>query len=149
MNKAQAVAAINAAFYYATDPYQESVTGPVARYSVTTYDRVGDLMRRGLVTFYVRDEGLPGEAAFWEGRPPASQTVATFRSDVDAYIAAKIADNTIRAAVVVAMDEARETAVAWAYVTVSANLNEVKVLLRRVGGNITHTLVNTVVNIGG
>ena len=149
MNKSELLAALAAKFYFVDPPVVVSTTGTIKRYTSQCFDLLGDALRRVTVDFYVQDEGLPGEIAFWATQEPVNNAATNFHRDCEAYIAAKITDGTIRAGFIVEMDPIREVAVAWGYVVVAGDLNEVKVLLRRVSGSITHTLVNTVIHTGG
>lgn len=151
MNKSDLLTVLANTFYHVGDPAQVATFGNLQRYSVQAFDRADDILRAVSVDFYVLDEGQPGETAFWNIRTPSSQNQESFASLAGAYIASKVADGTIVAGFITAMDEANERAVAWAYVTQQANINEVKALLRRSGpgGPITHTVINTVIQTGG
>lgn len=149
MNKTELLAALAAKYYAVGTSALVSTTAGLGRYTVECFDRSGDTLRRASVDYYVQNEGAGNEAAFWNIQPPSALADVSFQRDCEAYIAAKITDGTIRAAFIVHLDSVRETAVAWGYRFQSPNLLEVKVLLRRVSGAITHEIINTVLNTGG
>lgn len=148
MNKTDLLAALTAKYSYVHPPTPVEVFGPVQRYRVQCFDLSGDVLRLVGVDFYVRDEGQPTEAAYWGHRAPEAAADVNFQRDCEAYIATKITDNTIRYGFITDIDPVREIALAKAGVVAQSNLNEVKVMLRRQGGNITHTIINTVLFTG-
>lgn len=119
-------------------------------YNVIAYDLTAEGMRPLNVGFAVDDESGPAEAAYFLDRDPAAVPVGQqFITDVQAFVAAKIADSTIEAAQVTWSDSVAEKATAWVWRDIAGQLTEEKYLLfRDGGGDIAFDQVDVVVFVG-
>lgn len=75
MNKTELLDALNVKFHLVLTPtVRQDVTPTLKEYRVMVYDLIGDGIRGHHITFFVENEGLGTEAAFWapsEPKPPA------------------------------------------------------------------------------
>jgi len=117
MNKSELLTALGVIYDAVGVPVQQPISeGNINAYQVQGYLASGDIMNRRSVYFFVIDEGLPGEAAYWAAHEPEKPTPSSqFVQDVEAFLAAKIADSTIELAIITGIDEANERAVIVAY----------------------------------
>jgi len=136
MNKAELLAALASKYTSVLKVEGPQITGNVSWYTANVLDVNGDSARQQNVGFYVYNEGDPGEAAYWNGsepKPTPSGTL-TVASQVAAFIAAKIADNTIEGATVENIDETNVTAIVVAQMVGSGDLIEKRLFLDKENG---------------
>lgn len=113
---------------------QPSSEGNINIYQVGCYTVTGDVADRVITSFAVVDEGQPGEVAYWLRHEPGQSVKSQFVKDVEAFIAAKIADGTINAAFIQDYDESREIAVTNAYHIAAGKLTKVEAIIYRDSG---------------
>ena len=145
MNKAELITELGTIYDQVGNPVKQRSEGNVESYVINCFlIGANDIMERRSNYFYVVDEGLPGEIAYYaahepEQPPPGNQ----FVRDVKTFIASKISDGTIEAAYLTAVDETNETAVAVAY-QVAGTLEKKEGLFWRDGnGDIQLRVVGT------
>ena len=112
MTKAELIAKLQTKFHRVEDPGEpRQKYGNLWYYLVKVYDLVGEGLRDVNIPFYVEDEELPSEAAYWSPSEPKPATIEGFQQKVDAYISSKITDGTIEAAFVEAINVMYEVAI--------------------------------------
>jgi hypothetical protein len=150
VNKQDLLNALTAKFHAVGDPRHQFAEGGLKVYAVMVFELAGDDISRRNIEFVVENEGLGNEAAYWAPEEPETMPAQNqFISDINVYVAARIADGTIEAAFVTEEDLINEKAIAWAYAQVASEWREVKVLLRRdVNGDIEHIVLSIVQRTG-
>jgi hypothetical protein len=94
------------------------------------------------ISFYVEAPGGDTDTAYWQGSEPQPTIPTSFSTEVETYIAAKIAEGVIEGAFVEALDPVNETAQATAWVDNAGTLEHRTVLLDRDGvGDIRHRVL--------
>ena len=147
MNKQQLLDALTAHFHFVGSPNLQITEGIMKVYSVPVYDVDGDTISWHNINYVVENDGLVGEVAYWRSSDP--RVTPPFRADVEAYIAARIADDTFGAAFISSYHAGSETATAWAYIESGNAWNEEKIFLFRDGlGDIMHEPLSDVKRVG-
>ena len=149
MTKQELLNALAQDFYYVAEPKLMDTVGELKVYQVPLFEQKGDALSQRFGNILVRNEGQPGEEAFWAVAQAKPAPATTFNDDVNAFIAAKIADGTILAAFLEFVDNRNEKASLWAYRLVTTQVHEIKVLLRRENGVIVHQMVDVIRKVGG
>lgn len=142
MNKSQIITAITALYNLVSPAQINETIGNINAYTLPVWKITGDNIIKTSVGFVVIDEGLPGEVAYYRNALPTVEN--KFATDVETFIAAKIADDTVEAAFVTQMDILHETASFTAY-RIQANLLQKfeGIFYRLPGGTIAYRLLGT------
>lgn len=114
MKKADLVQSLNAKFIKVGDPESIGISEGLTRYLVGVWRETDDnALNRTNIAFYVENEGLQNEVAYFEQSNPVkvSPEVPTpFADKVNALINQKITDGTIKGAVIENINEQTKTA---------------------------------------
>jgi len=104
-------------------------------YEVSTYLETADAGQRQIVYFYVRDEGLPTEQAFYRGVGlPYELTTGAYRIEIEGIIQNKITAGQILRGVVRECNEEFEFAVVRAWVLETGTVIEKRFFVYKDGG---------------
>lgn len=103
----------------------------------------GDIASRENISFYVKNEGEATEVAYWQNSEPYKTIipVVSFSKQVEDFINSKIADNTIKGAVIESISESNKTSTAKAYTIGTGGVNEKRYMIREVAGNLEISLI--------
>ena len=139
MTKAELMVALEGKFYKVFTPALQQTYDNLKYYLVKVYDKIGDAIRDQNIPFYVEDEGLPSEAAFWSPSEPKPDKIPGVQEKLNGFISAKIEDGTIEAAFAEQIDPVNETAI---YKVVMPDLSEKRLFIDRdAGGNLRYRLM--------
>lgn len=144
MNKTELLTALEGKYHVVLTPSHQRTEGAIAKYLVGCYDKAGENLSRLNLAFYVENEGEGGEVAYWaqfEPKPAPPIPVASFASEVQAYITTKITDDVIEGAFIESISEASETAVAVGYLVVAGSLVSRRIFIDKDGETIQHRAV--------
>ena len=131
MTKQDLLDALSTKFHRVEDPGEpRQKYGNLWYYLVKVYDLVGEGLRDMNIPFYVEDEGLPSEVAYWSPSEPKPTPVSGFQQEVTIYISGKIADGTIEGAFSEMLDTVNETAI---YKVVMPDLTEKRLFVDKDG----------------
>ena len=147
MNKAELAAAIVSKFAAVLKTTERSPVGGVTYCTANVLDVVGDVARNINVSYFVVDDGGPGEAAYWGGsepKPTPAPVVPTFTDEARAWLQDKI-DVTVGGQIIrmfngLAADNVQERAVVFLELEAVATgeLSTVKVALWKVEGEFQY-----------
>ena len=112
----------------------------VNEYTIEVYDVDGDIVLPQIIGFYVKNEGVASEAAFWKNSEPKSRSA--FAKEVDDYIAAKIASGLIEAAWIGRIDENAQTAYGAVIRLLESKIVKNEVFLYKEDGVLHHEIIN-------
>ena len=98
-------------------------------YVVGAYEKGIDTLIRNSVHFYVENEGLTNEVAYWMNGEPKPTTVENLNTKLENYLITKIADGTIAAGYIRDVNDKQETALIDVVVIVSNNLVKKTILI--------------------
>jgi len=136
MTKQDLLNALTTKFRRVETPHEQATYGNLKYYLVKVYDLIGDALRDANIAFYVEDEGLPTEAAYWSPSEPKKAPATGFQQEVTAYVASKIADGTIEGAFSEMVDQVNENAI---YTVVMPDLTERRLFVDKDGnGDLRH-----------
>jgi len=93
MNKAELLVELEGKFEDVLAVVKQSEVAGVSYYVANVFDVVGDTGRTINVMFFVKDESLAGEVAFWgssEPKPTPPPVVPTFADEAQAWLQSKI-----------------------------------------------------------
>ena len=138
MTKTQLLAALSTKFYKVFTPSLEQTYGNLKWYVVKVYDKVGDTLRDTNIAFFVEDEGLAREAAYWSPSEPKPAAAATFQANLQTYITEKIADSTIKGAFTESIDTVNEKAVVKAVLDQEGTYVEKRLFIYKESGAFKH-----------
>ncbi len=121
MTKAELIQKLQTKYHKVGTPHPQYTSGdpPVPTpdenglqwYLVKVHDLVNGGLRDINIAFYVENEGLGNEAAYWSPSEPKPDPVSGFQNEVAIYIASKITDDTIEAAFSEQLDAVNEVAI--------------------------------------
>ncbi len=124
MTKQQLLDALTTKFYKVTPLTLVKDELGIKEYRLYPYVKVGDIVYNQYVSFYVEDEGLPTESAYWGGSEPQRTIVPSFTSKVQTFIDGKIQQGTqIKYAWIVSSNEGQKKAFVTGYTPANAVKN--------------------------
>jgi len=107
MNKAQLLAALEGKFAAILAVAKQSEVASISYYVANVFDVMGDTGRTVNVMFFVKNDGLAGEAAYWGGgepKPAPPPVVPTFGDEAQVWLRSKL-DVTVDSSIVRMYDQ--------------------------------------------
>ena len=148
MNKAELVAAITNKFDTVISVTKQSEVAGVSYYVANVFNVAGDVGNTINVMFFVKDDGGPGEAAYWGGgEPKPAPGPVTFAQEAQVWLQSKIDvtvdSNIIRMYDQFSADDAQERARVRLTLenTGTGTLSTVDVALWRVAGEFQYKVI--------
>ena len=97
MTKDELIAALQSKFHIILDVMDVKVITPTLNfYRVKVFDLVNGGLRDQNISFYVENEGLATEAAYWAPSEPKPTPVENAQALLKAFLDSKITDATVR-----------------------------------------------------
>jgi len=148
MNKTELLAAVASKFAAVDTEEKHNTLQSITYYTVNVFDVVGETCRSAKVPFFVKDDNLSGEEAYWGGgEPKPSPGSPTFAQETQAWINSKIGitvgDKTIMMSEQFSVNNVQEraTAVLTLKDAGTGNLSAAKVMVWRVAGVFQYQVV--------
>lgn len=108
----------------------------VKRYRANVLVSRGQRIANANIAYYTVDEGLPTEKAYYMDGTP--ERVGQVRSAAEAYVKAKVADDTFLRGWVESVDEEQLFAKARVFVVTGDLVTEKRIVIYRAGGSTVH-----------
>ncbi len=142
MTKADLIAALATKYFIVRTPVLQSTEGDLNWYTAKVYDKIDEALREGNISFWVQNDGISGETAYWSPAEPKPAPTTTFVGELEDYIGSKITAGVIEGGFITYINESNEIAYGIAIVDQAGTLVEKKVFLDKdSGGNLQHRVV--------